>query len=1646
MRVVALRLRACVFGFVFLLLSAGQLVAQVGNEWIDYSQPYFKIPVAQRGIYRLTSGALFAAGVPSGTDPALLKIFHRGTEQAIIVSAGSDGSLDAGDYIEFYGQRNDGTLDAGLYQPESAQPHQYYNLYSDTTAYFLTLAGSPGKRSPTFSQAPGALVPVASHTDEKLLVMIDQYYTGRDESEVQITPFDIGEGWTGNQILQTQTIDYTISVKNTHPVSGTPTVELLVQGRGPMMHQGEVMLGTGQRLVKTFTFNGFESQKVLVSAEWTDVAADGSLLVRVRCNGVGGAVDRFSISYVKVRYPQLVDMDNEPQKLFELRGNGSVSYATIANAPAGTRLFDVTDPSNVVVISTTATATLDAVVETTEATQVLAVTAVMEPVVQPVVFREIVPAQYDYIIISNSRLRTPALGYSDPVAAYVNYRQSPEGGEYKPLAINVQELYDAFNYGEYSPAAIYRFMRHMTSTGKPRYLLLAGKGLEVFYNWNRNQTTSYANSIYKDFVPSAGYPSSDMVFSAGLSGTTYEPAVPTGRIPAVKSEDIAAYLNKVKEMEARPYDGLWRKNILHLSGGIYEGEPQLFKSYMQDFQATAQGAQLGGRVSALAKHSKEIQEINIANQVNDGLNLVTFFGHASPSLLDFQLGYVTDPVQGYNNKAKYPTLLMNGCQVGDFNLPYTLFGEDWIVAKDRGAIGFIAHSGFGFVSNLRRYTQLFYEVGYGDPQFVNKGLGEIQKEVARRFMENEGPWIGSISQVQQMMLLGDPAVKLFGAEKSDLEITDSNVSIASFDGKPITMQTDSFAVRMIVKNYGLAPDATVRVEVVRTLSDNSTIAYDSLYPLTRYSDTLMMIIRKRPWETSGFGDNSFRVTLDPDNVIDEYTKTNNVAGKTVAIVSNATRNLFPTDFSIVNTRDLSLSLQTYDLMSAEREFVVELDTAYDFSSPYKKQWTVKGTVLARQAAQLLAGDTIAYYWRTRLATPGPGESDGWESSTFTYVNNGTTGWAQVRFPQFFENNTVGLVQDTVLRQIRFLETVQPVSVRALSSQVPNFYDSTSIRIGGVEFFHAFPDFACRANTINLVAFDRKSAFPYLGVKLEWFNSAGRACGRESVVINSYYYLEMATDGVTDVIGYVNNIPVGDSVVLFNIGNAYYSLWPEAAKVKLGEIGISEAQINSLQDDEPVIIFGRKGDAPGTAVVYRSSETQPNLQSVSTSRHITGGYSAGTMRSDWIGPAVDWGALSTQAIVNDATDVVAFDISGIKLNGDEQILASDVTGPRDLSDIDAATYPYLRLSFNSTDDTYITTAQLDQWLVTYTPGPEGLLYYNGTRSTERVGEGIPWKGEFGFVNISESTFADSITVNYEVFNQRTLLTAKSAISVQAPLPGDTTWVPIALNTLGLAGLNDFQIFVNPHILPEQYYTNNLLLLTDKIEVTEDGLNPIIEVTIDGRRAMNGDFVRSSPDILIRLWDENKNVLKTDTAGVRLFLTYPCDAPPCAPTQILLSDSRVKWYPATASTDFRIEFHPQDLSDGAYTLRVEGTDAKGNGSTLAPYEVSFVVKNETTITVSDAYPNPTKDEVYFKIAVSGNMLPDHLEFRVMGVNGQLQAILTESDFPALQIGSNELVWNAAKRNGNTLPNGIYVYKLTVGVSDKTVQRIGKLVVMK
>jgi hypothetical protein len=1640
---------------LILLFSVLKAHAQMGNEWINFSQSYFKIPVAKNGIYKLSYLDLQAAGFPVASDPTKIQLFHRGVEQAIYVDGEADGQFNPIDFIEFYGQKNDGTLDAELYTPSTKQPHKYYNLYSDTTCYFLTIGSSGGKRMTNFFEPNSTSISAeTSHIDEKLQILNVDYSTGFTYGEnVQSTSFDLGEGWTDNQITTNLSRDYTFTNVTLGVISSAaPLLEMVMVGRGDMPHAVEIYVGSSFRLLNTVNFSGFDSNMFSQAIDWTDLAPDGTLKVRVKVIGVGGNVDRISVSYLKLNYAQQTDAQGAVEKTFTLNKNpADKSYIEIKNVASNTRLFDITDPSSVGIIGSTQTATLNAVVPATSNSRKIFTTAVINvPSVKPVSFRQIIPSQHNYLIISHPILRTAAGGYSDPVKSYAAYRASDEGGKYDTLVVNTQQLYDQFSGGEPTPVAIFRFMKFMTASNTPRYLFIIGKGLEVNYQYYRYP--SYY-TVYKDFVPTAGMPASDMNYTAGLAGTSVEPAVPTGRITATNSGQVAAYLNKIKEMEAVPYDALWRKNILHLSGGIEAHEPEIFKIYMEDFEAIAEDHHLGGQVAAIAKNSTDVTFINIADEVNNGLDLVTFFGHSSASTLDFDIGYVTNPVLGYNNFKKYPMLLMNGCEAGAFFSPSFLFGEDWVLADKKGATGFIAHSYYGLQTNLKRYADTFYEVGYGDSTFIHTGVGDIQKEVAKRYIERSSTSPDNVTQVQQMVLLGDPAVKLFGAPKPDLEINSNNISIESFDGGTITAVTDSFAVKMIVRNFGVANKEIMRIEVKRTLNDGSILLYDSLYPTPKFMDTLSMTIRLG--RENGFGNNTFTVTLDPDNIIGELRKDNNTASYGVVVPLNGTKNLYPQDFSIVHSNSVNLSFQTTDLLSGERSFMVELDTLNTFDSPFKKQFTVKGVVLAKQAVQLLTQDTLAYYWRTKLMDPLPGESNEWTGSSFTYINNGPEGWAQVHFPQYADNPTEGLVKNATQRKLNFENTVSAIDIINFGASSGKPRDSVSVKIGGAEYnlyTQAGGAVGCRNNTINLIAFNKKSTAPYYGIDFKWYEIlytyGGRRliCGRKPFVINSFAPGELSTGNNDDVIQYVDNVSEGDSVVLYSIGDAGYAAWPSAAKIKLGELGISVAQIDALLPGEPVVIFARKGLAPGSASVFRTGAPSPELARLDVNKTITGGYQSGEMKSNLIGPAQHWQSFIAKPSEIEATDVVYFDIHGIKLNGDDDLLFPQASNEIDLSSVSAETYPYLKIVFYANDDINLTAAQLNKWLVTYTPVPEGLLIYKGILSQEVVAEGEIWKTKYGFMNISDKSFADSLTVRFEVFNQPTRTANLELVKIKPPAPGDTTFFELSFNSTHMSGLNDVNVFVNPHIQSELYYDNNVIELREHLDVQPDMFNPVLDVTIDGRHTLNNDFVSSNPFIVIKVWDENSHSLKPTIDGIQIFLTYPCDTEDCPVTTIDLSSSVVKWYAATDTSDFRVEFRPTNLPDGKYTLRVEAADATGNESGAESYTINFVVKNETSVLISEPHPNPFAVDTYITITVSGNKLPETYELQIVDLSGKLIRMMGQEELPAIFIGTNTLTWNGRDSAGNVIVNGMYLFKLSLTMDGQQIEKRGKIVLSR
>jgi hypothetical protein len=329
-------------------------------------------------------------------------------------------------------------------------------------------------------------------------------------------------------------------------------------------------------------------------------------VVRIRSNGTNDTnPDNVSVSYIRLVYPQVIDASSAPQKYFTLDKKASNKSFIDINAPAaGTLLYDITDKNTVKRIGTNTNAgRITAIVPNTANGRKIFANTGFLPVtkINRIGFRNISAANHNYIVISNSRLMKPAGQYPDAVKAYAGYRASLAGGKYDTLVVDVNLLYNQYNYGEPSPLAIRRFADFLLQNNKPKFFFLIGRSQYPYTllplssgDFNYTKNPNYPN---RNFVPTAGYPGSDHQLTAGLGNDPYVPSIPTGRINVSTPEQIITYLNKVIEHEATPANALWRKNLVHLSGGKNVAELRAFRLFVDDFKRMAEGTYLGGKVA-----------------------------------------------------------------------------------------------------------------------------------------------------------------------------------------------------------------------------------------------------------------------------------------------------------------------------------------------------------------------------------------------------------------------------------------------------------------------------------------------------------------------------------------------------------------------------------------------------------------------------------------------------------------------------------------------------------------------------------------------------------------------------------------------------------------------------------------------------------------------------------------------------------------------------------------------------------------------------------------------------------------------------------------------------------------------------------------
>ena len=967
---------------VFFLFFSNLSVAQFENEWIDFTKEYLKIRVAEEGVFEIQPSDIDNAGFSSSTiDPRSFKLYYRGVEQKILVEGESDGSFTADDRILFFGKPNDGSLDTELYTDPTGQPHNFRSLYTDSSAYFLTWRGNAGIRTSDFYDSNYSGLSADPFFEYKETQTFEnQWFDGFEfANKAYYSEYTQGEGWMSSNIMNGVQKPFNMQAK--HLVSGqagrlTAAIYSQANPQGPndkdaANNNHEVRLYAGATLEEVYVQRHAGLNRLDINVDFTASQMNEPMFLRYA--STFGAKARHALSFQQLTYKRAFIHDGN--LLFEYNSSnpyiefsnytgsnevylwdiengkrikGSVSGNTVQfkleNA-GGKRLFYLYDESRVSSPHSERTALVD--------------------------YSGLLDA--DYLIITNKKLKNSAQEYAD-------YRSSSSGGEHKVLMVFVDELYNQFSHGIHHPLAIRRFcdyyLTNTTNTTADKHSLLLGKG-QLYFKYTYFQKAK--NNA--DLVPTWGSPPSDYLFTSGLQGTRTQPALATGRIPANSDEHVRVYLNKLKEYEAAQTLGdAWQKKVLQLAGGRSFVENRNLVNYLRSYQTVFRNDSFGGYPIVISKEDAvSIDESHIDRikaEVNEGASMVYYFGHGASEALDLSMG----SSDIYSNKGKYPVYYFNGCILGN-TFENNSLCEDFLLEPDAGAIAWIAGSSYGFEGDLHSYGTKFHRVNFRE--FYGKSIGVVLKETMRQHQVNANQY--GLNQNRQMLLHGDPAIKMFSPENPDF----------TFDGpvqltvENVSTNLDSLPFRLAINNLGKVTRDTVVISLKRSNAAQTLSTYHTYrLPSSGFSNSLNF---KLPNDQNFAGINYLEFIIDSTNsIVEQGTKgeANNQMLNEVFIPSDNIHILAPCENEIVINTRVDLVVQADDLEEGEITVTFQLDTTPFFNSPNLQTQRVTSRYIQTASFNLLPVDSIDYFWRAQLEG-----SDLWKSGKFALIYKDTVGWS-----------------------------------------------------------------------------------------------------------------------------------------------------------------------------------------------------------------------------------------------------------------------------------------------------------------------------------------------------------------------------------------------------------------------------------------------------------------------------------------------------------------------------------------------------------------------------------------------------------------------------------------------------------------------------
>ena len=864
---------------------------------------------------------------------------------------------------------------------------------------------------------------------------------------VYSSSYDIGEGWTSNDVAPGFAASILLDSLNIFTGGPNASFNFAVAGNAPNTRNIRVKFYNtviDDEPMSFFTY----LKKQIDNIPLSSLPNPNSLFVSIEpVSSV--TTDRIVVSKIELKYPSKFNFNNLTNFYFELPATATGNYLVIDNFNYGSTnpvLLDITSNKRYTGDVTSTPGKVKFVLPPSSIVQrkFELISEDASNVNNISTFSQknftnfgVAANQGDYIIISNPVLFNNGSGINN-VELYRAYRSSSAGGNFNAKIVNIDELVDQFAYGiKKHPSSIKDFIQYAknTFTTTPQYVFLIGKGI-TYNDYRLNQSNPYADQL--NLVPTFGNPASDVLLSSPYGSVV--PNIPIGRLSAISGNEVGNYLQKMKEYEQAQASGtqtldekLWMKNVVHVIGGKDSSESDLFKFYMNQYKTIIEDTLYGGKVETFAKSSNSAVQLisgqRIQQLFNEGISLLSYFGHSSANVLEFDL---SDP-SVYQNQGKYPFFSVSGCTAGNNYIfdPLRItqnnlsISEKFVLANERGSIGFLASSHLGVPPYLNNYDNELYNqlsiVNYGNT------IGNDIKNVISNLggANNSIDYLTRIN-MEEMALHGDPALKINPHPKPDYVIEDPQVKI---NPAFISVAENSFILEAKAYNIGKAISDSIYFEVKRTYPNGSTdIILHKRIGGIRYADSIKISVPIISTRDKGL--NKITVTIDADNEVSELSENNNSITRDVFIYEDEATPAYPYNFAIVNVGNQKLYASTANPFSTAKDYVMEIDTTLLFNSALKVSRTVNsaGGVIEFDPGFSYADSTV-YYWHVALkpASGLPGDYH-WNNASFIYMANSSAGSNQSHYYQHLYSDTQNIKLDSS-RQWKYTSVTNVINAK-----------------------------------------------------------------------------------------------------------------------------------------------------------------------------------------------------------------------------------------------------------------------------------------------------------------------------------------------------------------------------------------------------------------------------------------------------------------------------------------------------------------------------------------------------------------------------------------------------------------------------------------